>query len=57
MKTHYDGQKMLSQFYFFEIVQISIFTKLILKKVFINIQSKVVQLPNMQLSKETTFFY
>ncbi len=47
MKTHYNGQKMLSQILFFKIVQLSTSTKPILKKVSINyIQSKVVQLPN-----------
>jgi hypothetical protein len=44
VKAPYGGQKMLSQILFFEIVQLSIFTKPILKEFFINyIQNKVVQ--------------
>ncbi len=44
VKAQYGGQKMLSQILFFEIMQLSISTKPILKDVFINyIQNKVVQ--------------
>jgi hypothetical protein len=47
VKTHYKGQKLLSQILFFKIVQLSTSTKPILKEVFINyIQNKVAQLPN-----------
>jgi hypothetical protein len=55
MKVHYNGQKMLSNFIFFKIVQSSIFTKLILKEVFINTQSKVVQLSNNAIIKGNYF--
>jgi hypothetical protein len=52
VKAPYGGQKMLSQILFFEIVQLSIFTKPILKEFFINyIQNKVVQLPNNAIVK------
>jgi hypothetical protein len=56
VKAHYDGQKMLSKIYFFKIVNISIFTKLILKEVFMNTQSKVVQLPNNAIVNGNYFF-
>jgi hypothetical protein len=36
VKAYYDGQKMLSQVLFFKIMQLSTFTKPILKEVFIN---------------------
>jgi hypothetical protein len=49
-KTHYGGQKMLSQILFFKIVWLSTSTKPIFKKVSINYtQNKVIQ-----MSKETT---
>jgi len=44
VKTHYSGQKMLSQILFFKIVQLSTSTKPILKDIFINYtQNKIVQ--------------
>jgi hypothetical protein len=52
-ESNYDGIKMLSQIYFFKIVQLSTFTKLILKEVFINYtQNKVVQFSNNAIVKE-----
>ncbi len=57
MKAHYNGQKLLSQIIIFEMMQISIFTNLILKEVFTNTQSKVVQLPNNAIVKGNYFFY
>ncbi len=58
VKTHYDGQKMLSQILFFKIVQLSTSTKPILKEVFINyIQNKVAQLPNNTIVKGNYYFW
>jgi hypothetical protein len=57
VKAHYNGQKLLSQIIIFEMMQISIFTNLILKEVFTNTQSKVVQLPNNAIVKGNYFFY
>ncbi len=52
VKTYYDGQKMLSQIFFFKIMQLSTFTKPVLKELFIDcIQNKVVQLPNNAIVK------
>ncbi len=57
VKTHYNGQKMLSQILFFEPMQLSTFTKPILKEVFINdSQNKVVQLPNNVIVKGNYIF-
>jgi hypothetical protein len=50
-------KKILSQILCFETMRLSTLTKPILKDVFIKyIQNKVVQLPIMQLSKETKFY-
>jgi len=38
-------------------MQISIFTNLILKEVFINAQSKLVQLPNNEIVENKTNFF
>jgi hypothetical protein len=47
VRTHYSGQKMLSQIFFFKTMQLSTSTKPILKEFFINyIPNKVVQFPN-----------
>jgi hypothetical protein len=44
LKAHYGGQRMLSQILFFETMQLSTSTKLILKKVFISYtQNRIVQ--------------
>jgi hypothetical protein len=49
---------MLSQILFFETMQLSTFTKLILKEVFINYtQIKVIQLPNNAIVKGNYIFY
>jgi hypothetical protein len=54
---HIHGQKILSQILCFETVRLSTLAKPILKDFFINyIQNKLVQLPIMQMSKETTFY-
>jgi hypothetical protein len=56
VKTHYESQKMLSQILFFRIVQLSTFTKPILKEVVIKyIQNKVAQLPNNIIVKGNVF--
>jgi len=57
VKTHYSGQKILSQILYFDTMWHSTSTKPILKEVFINyVQNKVVQLlNNVNLSKEITF--
>jgi len=57
VKAHIVDQKMLSLLLFFEIVQLSIFTKLILKNVLIKyIQNKVVQLLNDAIFKRDYIF-
>jgi hypothetical protein len=57
VKTHYGGQKMLSQIFFFNIVWLSTFTKLILKEVFINYtQNKVIWLWNNAIFKRKNMF-
>jgi hypothetical protein len=58
VRTHYSGQKMLSQMLFFKIVQLSTSTKPIIKDFFINyIQNKVVQFPNNKNFKGNYIFY
>jgi hypothetical protein len=57
VKANYNDQKMLSQIFFFKIVQLSTSTKPILKDVFIiYIQNKVVQLPNNAIVKKKLYF-
>jgi hypothetical protein len=58
VKAHYNDQKMLSQIFFFKIVQLSTSTKPILKDVFIiYIQNKVVQLPNNAIVKKKLYIF
>jgi hypothetical protein len=57
VEAHYNGQKMLSQILFFKHVQLSTFTKPILKEVFINdTQNKVVQLLDNAIVKRNYIF-
>jgi len=56
VKTHYGGQKLLSQILFFKIVWLSTSFKPIFKKVFINYtQNKVIQLSNNAIVKRNMF--